>query len=218
MDLKALFVDAAGTLLKLREPVGVTYARIAREHGVVVEPWQVQDRFKAAMRRGGRQEGDGRAFWGRVVAESIGTDDPAIREALYQWYATTRAWWVDTEALQALAPLARQGVLLGIVSNWDTRLRTLYHRYALDRMFPVLVCSAEVELEKPDPAIFVLACEVAGVRPGEAVHIGDDAEKDAWGASRAGLVGIHYDEEAGWRDIAERLRRLRGPAFGRFPG
>jgi len=211
--VKAVFVDAANTLLKPREPVGVTYARTARAWGVEIDPAEVQVRFREAMRarRGTPQVGDGRAWWSGVVAESVGSEHPELFEALYQHYAHPRAWWVDIEALRTLGALARRGIRLGIISNFDTRLRGLYNRFALDRMFAVLVCSAEVELEKPDPAIFTLACDCAGVRPNEAVHVGDDLEVDVAGARAAGLVGLPYDDDLGWTAVAQQIERLGRP-------
>lgn len=211
MDVRALFVDAAGTLLRPREPVGVTYARFARAHGHAADPVEVQHRFRAAVARPreGGQIGDGRAFWRPVVSESVGVDDPVLFEALYRHFATPRAWWIDVEALEELGKVARQGVRLGIVSNWDLRLRELYHRMALERLFGVLACSAELGVEKPDPWIFRHACRALGVRPSQAVHLGDDPGKDVAGANAAGLVGMLFDEEEGWRGLAERIVRIR---------
>ena len=62
MDVKALFVDAAGTLLRPREPIGVTYTRFARLRGHEVDPVEVEHRFRAAMKGAGTlpQQGDGR--------------------------------------------------------------------------------------------------------------------------------------------------------------
>lgn len=217
--MKALFVDAAGTLLYPREPVGVTYARAARRRGHPCDPVVVEARFRAAFRarREEPQAEDGRAFWAPLVAEAVGVDDPELFEELYEWYARPRAWWVDTEALRVLGDLGRAGIRLGILSNWDARLRTLYHRFALDRMFGFLVLSAEHGVEKPDPRIFEIACRVAGVEPHQAVHVGDDLDKDVVGASRAGLVGLHYDDDRGWRGVEQELARIRRGAslFGR---
>lgn len=210
MEVKALFVDAAGTLLRTREPVGVTYARFARARGHVADPVEVEARFRAAYRSfTGPQQGDGREFWRPIVSEAVGVDDGRLFEDLYEWYATPKAWWIDDEALRALGRIARQGVRLGIVSNWDRRLRLLYERFALERMFSVLICSAEVGVEKPDPWIFTIACRAAGVSPRQAVHLGDDAEKDVAGANRAGLVGLLHDDEEGWRHLGERLAVVR---------
>ena len=41
-----MLFDAAGTLIELREPVGETYARVARKHGLALPP----DRLEAAFR------------------------------------------------------------------------------------------------------------------------------------------------------------------------
>jgi len=219
MALRAVFVDAAGTLLRTREPVGITYARAARRAGHEVDPVVAQARFRAALRarRGQAQVGDGRAFWRPVVAEAVGLDDEALFEDLYAAFARPQAWWIDSEALRVLGLLSRQGIRLGIISNWDERLRLLYHRFALDRLFPYLFVSAELALEKPDPAIFREACRVVGVAPREAVHVGDDEEFDVAGASRAGLLGLHYDDDRGWRAIGGELQRLRrgGGLYGR---
>lgn len=213
--MKALFVDAAGTLLRPREPVGVTYSRFARARGHEADPVEVDLRFRQAMKTSGRfrQIGDGRVFWARVVSESVGVDDNRLFEDLYDWYADPKAWWVDTEALQVLGKIARQGVRLGIISNWDRRLRTLYQRFALERMFTVLICSAEHGVEKPDPWIFKIACRTAGVSPREAIHIGDDPEKDVAGANRAGLVGMLHDDDEGWSGLPDRIAVLRRAVF-----
>lgn len=213
MNVRACFVDAAGTLVKPREPVGITYARAARARGIEADPVVIEHRFHGAfadhVALGHRQSGDGREFWSAVVKGAVGADDDVLVERLWAHYLDPRAWWVDVGALNVLGQVARTGVKLGIVSNWDNRLRILYTRFALDRMFPVLICSAELGVEKPDPEIFLAACTAAGVRPCEAVHIGDDAVNDVEGANRAGLVGLLHEEDTGWGALPERIARLR---------
>jgi phosphoglycolate phosphatase-like HAD superfamily hydrolase len=44
----------------------------------------------------------------------------------------------------------------------------------------------QVAAEKPNPIIFLKACELLGVKPEEAVHVGDDRRNDIWGARDAG--------------------------------
>lgn len=61
-------------------------------------------------------------------------------------------------------------------------------------MFPIndseLLFSAkncrQVAAEKPNPTIFLKACDLLGVEPGDAVHVGDDRRNDIWGARDAG--------------------------------
>ena len=199
--------------------MGVTYARAARSRGYKRDPVRVESRFAHAFRAraGEQQSGDGRAFWGPIVEEALEVHDASLVDDLYDWYSRPRAWWVDTEALRVLGDLSRSGIRLGILSNWDDRLRVLYHRFALDRLFPLLICSSEHGVEKPDPRLFEIACRVAGVVASEAVHVGDDPERDVIAASRAGLVGLHYDDDRGWRGVELELTRLRrtGGLFAR---
>lgn len=44
----------------------------------------------------------------------------------------------------------------------------------------------QVEAEKPNPTIFLKACDLLGVKPEDAVHVGDDRRNDIWGARDAG--------------------------------
>ena len=48
----------------------------------------------------------------------------------------------------------------------------------------------ELGTVKPDPAIFLAACEALGVPPEEVAYVGDDLRLDVEGAQRAGLTGI----------------------------
>ncbi len=43
---------------------------------------------------------------------------------------------------------------------------------------------------KPDARIFEVACSEFGVRPEQAVYVGDRLRTDAIGAARAGLTGV----------------------------
>ena len=49
-----------------------------------------------------------------------------------------------------------------------------------------MLLNFQVAAEKPNPTIFLKACELLGVKPEEAVHIGDDRRNDIWGARDAG--------------------------------
>jgi len=56
--------------------------------------------------------------------------------------------------------------------------------------FDVVVDSALVGVEKPDPAIFRPALEALGVTAAEAVYVGDLYEVDVVGARAAGLEAV----------------------------
>lgn len=201
--IRAVLLDAAGTLISVVEPVGVTYARLAAPFGVTRPPEEIGRRFKAAMRApwpGPRQRGDGRRFWRFVVSEATGSADPALFEAAYAHFASAEAWRVNPGVLQALTTLRASGLKLAVLSNWDTRLpgtlAALGLRLAVDRV----VCSGALGVEKPHRAAFWVTCGLLGVAPQEALHVGDDPDADAAGAEAAGLHVALLGRELGGFD------------------
>ena len=85
---------------------------------------------------------------------------------------------------EALARLRAAGIRLGIVSNSDGRVEQALEAAGLRDYFDVVVDSALVGVEKPDPAIFRAALDALGVAAGEALYVGDLYEVDVLGARR----------------------------------
>jgi HAD superfamily hydrolase (TIGR01549 family) len=80
---------------------------------------------------------------------------------------------------------------LALVSNtMSDQPRLILERTGLARHFEVIVCSRDLGIRKPNPRIFEHVLGELGVRPDEAVHVGDSVEADMVGASNAGLVPI----------------------------
>lgn len=204
----ALLIDAAGTLLHLREPVGQTYARLGRPYGVQRTPAAIQDAFVAAMKAMDvPMAGDGRVFWRRIVAAATGVDDPAYFEAVYAAFGAS-AWTLTPGALAGFDALRAAGVKVGMVSNWDTRLRAILEDLGVLARMDVAIISGEIGVEKPDPAIFRRACAQLGVAPARAVHVGDSRRKDVAGAQAAGCQAWKWPEEVGtFAEIQARILR-----------
>nr|CAB3455213.1 unnamed protein product [Digitaria exilis] len=75
-----------------------------------------------------------------------------------------------------------------------------------DHWFDAVAISAEVAAEKPNPTIFLKACELLGVKPEEAVHIGDDRRNDIWGARDAGCDAWLWGSDVhSFKEVAERI-------------
>ena len=69
------------------------------------------------------------------------------------------------------------------------------------RLHHVLI-SEEYGSPKPSPEIFLGACQMAGVEPRAAVHVGDHYEIDIVGARAAGLRGVWLDRQGAAPDAA----------------
>ncbi|MEM8767692.1 MAG: HAD-IA family hydrolase [Pseudomonadota bacterium] len=86
-------------------------------------------------------------------------------------------------ALETLAQL-QERYLLAALSNGNAHVESI----GLDRYFSFALSSADVQASKPAPDMFHAALEEAGVRPDEAIHVGDHLVDDIHGA---GSVGMH---------------------------
>lgn len=95
-----------------------------------------------------------------------------------------------------LATLSEREIRLGIVCDvgftGGELLRGFLDREGLLGYFSAWAFSNEVGHYKPSPQIFEAALTALGVRPGEAVHVGDLRRTDIAGASAIGMVTVRY--------------------------
>jgi putative hydrolase of the HAD superfamily len=130
-----------------------------------------------------------------LLCRELGIEDEAEHLAwrVYQEFGDPRRWRAYDDVLPAFQRLARAGIKVGVISNWDRRLETLLVGLGFGELLHTIVSSAVVGLHKPDPRIFALACERMGVRPAHAVHVGDHHYADILGATAAGMRAVLID-------------------------
>jgi 2-haloacid dehalogenase len=111
-----------------------------------------------------------------------------------------------------LAELNRAGVATIALTNWAADMFAIAReRFGILERFSDIVVSGEEGMVKPDPAIYALACQRAGVEPGQAIFI-DDSPANAAAATAAGLTGLTFTSAEQLRaDLAE-LGVLGAPA------
>ena len=88
--------------------------------------------------------------------------------------------------------LSQRGVPIGIVSNSEGRLAELVEELGYSALFPVIVDSGRLGIDKPDPRIFEHAAGALGVPLAEIVHVGDAWEADVMGALGAGACAVWF--------------------------
>ncbi len=118
-------------------------------------------------------------------------DDPLLAEPAFELFLAERQrveFYAD--ALPALERLAARYPLVSL-SNGNADL----HRVGLGAHFKAQVSAREAGVAKPDPRIFRLAAETAGVAQHEVLHIGDDALLDVLGALDAGMQAVWVNRE-----------------------
>jgi putative hydrolase of the HAD superfamily len=141
------------------------------------------------------------------------------------WSGPTIDLWRQPVAgsVDGLRQLAAQGRKLGIVSNADGTIEEQLRRGEICQVgeglgVPVLaiIDSHVVQVWKPAAEIFRHCLDPIGVKPEEAVYVGDTIRYDVAGARAAGLKPIHMDpyELCPHRDDHAHVRRLGDLAEG----
>jgi putative hydrolase of the HAD superfamily len=206
--VRAVTLDAAGTLVTVAEPVGDTYARVAARHGLHVSPAGAEEGFRRAIasrpplafpdvREPELSERE-RAWWYAVVRDALGATAPraaldAACAELFAYYADAAAWHLFPEVPRVLETLRARGCKLAVVSNFDGRLPALLDTLGVTQRIDAIVRSSLAGSAKPDPAIFRAALARLGVAPADALHVGDGALDDVTGALGAGLRAALVD-------------------------
>jgi putative hydrolase of the HAD superfamily len=192
--VSAITFDVGGTLIECWPSVGHIYAEVAARHGFVVSPSLLNRRFKAAW-QAFQNFRHTRSQWAELVDLTFGDliEPPPSQTffpELYQRFSEPDAWHVYEDVLPALQLLKSRGLKLGIVSNWDDRLRPLLRHLNLDVYFETVVVSCEMGACKPAREIFASACAALGCAPENTLHVGDNLEMDLRGAQSAGLQAL----------------------------
>lgn len=122
-------------------------------------------------------------------------------EALAAAFRAPGAWSrAAPGAVELLTACAANDLPVGIVSNWDGTVARLLAEAAICQVGPgplpkvgVIIDSAVVGWEKPDPRIFGAALDALGVGPAETIHVGDSVRTDVDGAFATGIEPLHLD-------------------------
>lgn len=90
-----------------------------------------------------------------------------------------------------LYELLKMGMKLAVVSDAPAREAWLRLTYLnMHNIFDVVVTFEDTNVRKPHPAPFTLVLEKLGVRAGDALMVGDWAERDIIGAKKVGMKTV----------------------------
>lgn len=236
-QIRVVLFDVNGTLLGYEDPLGFEkrFAQACADLGHPVSVDQVRQAFSSLqrawasrqiqnLRRASSDEQYRQTMVSvyRFLLEELGVpgDRQEKAEALYERFIVREGFMpLFCDVRDTLQHLRQQGVRLGIVSNFPTHLEQTLRQHSIDSYFDFLVVSSLVGLEKPDPAIFELAIEKAGVPKEEILYIGNQMDDDIRGAQAVGLKAVLIDRHDHWpqcncpriRTLAELVEMVRNP-------
>lgn len=205
--IKAIFLDAVGTLFYLTRTVGDHYALVGNKAGLELDSDKLDRAFYSAWNKmprraaiDGPRANDDKGWWRELVDLVLDDAAPGLNELdrdnffeiAYEHFAEAGVWALYPEVVDVLEKLRRK-FQLAVVSNFDSRLRFILQHLGLSKYFACVLVSSELGADKPDPEIFRRALQFTSLSPGEVLHVGDDPERDWHAASVAGLAIFELD-------------------------
>lgn len=98
------------------------------------------------------------------------------------------------EVRELLAYLKDKGYKLGVITNGVSVLQNMkLDSSGLRGFFDCILVSGDCQYAKPDPRLFLLGCEKAGLSPEECAFIGDHPVNDIKGAIDAGMMPVRMN-------------------------
>ena len=201
MAVRAVLLDALGTLVELQPPGPRLRVRLKELSGVDVGLDAAERGFAAEIGHYlvHHMEGADREALERlrddcaaVMHDALGVDGierATVRRAMVE--SLEFASYPD--AAPALRELRSLGMRLVVASNWDCSLPEWLEGAGLWELVDGAASSAVAGEPKPSPAVFRAALEIAGVGEAEAIHVGDSLENDIEGARAAGIRAVLVD-------------------------
>jgi putative hydrolase of the HAD superfamily len=222
--IRAVLLDALGTLLELEDP-GPPLAAELSAAGAPVSVEEARAAVFAEMSyyRAHHDEAsdrerlaDLRRRCAEVLRDALPPSAqelgiPRLTEALLD----ALRFRPFPEVPAALRELREQGAKLVVVSNWDVSLHDQLAATGLAELVDGAVSSAELGVGKPNPAIYTRALELAGASAAEAVMVGDSLDTDVAGAQEAGLHAVFVDR---WGTAPDPPQVLTIPSLADLPG
>jgi len=224
----AVFFDAGETLVHPHPTFPDLFARVLRREGHPVDADTVRERIHVVFDRF-KQAADtnelwttsperSRRFWHEVYGIFLGdlgiAPDEGLIDRVYAEFTDLANYALFEDVPPVLEKLRGAGLKLGVVSNFEEWLEQLLEELGVIGYFEVRVISGLEGLEKPDPRIFRLAMERAGVRPEGSVYVGDNPEFDVGPAAAVGMLPVLIDR----RDRFPDADAIRIATMDELPG
>ncbi|PJZ54071.1 HAD-IA family hydrolase [Leptospira adleri] len=223
-----LFLDVGDTILHLKKAAGETYLEILLEAGLkkeensgeifrqaFSEAWHKMNENAPPDHRDKYQvhPGGTPGWWKELLNDFLSRIPGSVPlekafPIIYNRFADPELWEIDPGFWELKDYCKTEGWGLGVISNWDHRLKDLLDsKGILEHLNPVIV-SAEFGYEKPSPKIFEEAMRLVNLPPGALVYCGDKFELDVVVPKSLGWRSYLKKEDGDVQTLSELIRHL----------
>ncbi|MDR1185237.1 MAG: HAD-IA family hydrolase [Coriobacteriales bacterium] len=227
MTIRTVFFDVGNTLLTPAIPEGEVLVKVAADLGVTIDPALVEQNIPRMWERYEELYEADNAIWAdedravgiwltmyEYLCELVGVEKdlrPRIARLGYEFFLEPDSWALFDDVISTLFALRSRGIMLGLISNWDSSLNAVINGMGIGFYFGVIISSAVVGLHKPQPEIFQLALREANALVPETLYVGDHLHADVEGAAGVGITPVLIDRDDRHPDSKGyiRIRSLR---------
>ena len=186
--LKAVIFDMDGLLIDSEALTFEGYKKLCRKHDYILEDefyYQFLGTNVDYMREGFKKY-YGQAFpFDQIVNE--------VHDYIEEIFLNNGVP-LKSGAINLLEFLKKKGIKIGLAtSSSRPRVDQILKKAHVLSYFDVTVCGNEIEKSKPDPEIFLTACQKLRIKPSEAIVL-EDSENGIIGASEGNIRCIHVPD------------------------
>jgi HAD superfamily hydrolase (TIGR01549 family) len=216
--IKAVFFDLDGTLRHNLPSGGEFFASCAMRLGLHATAedrlramrwehfyWANSEELLADRKLYSGEDGE---FWNHYAkrqlaalgASTLDAAELAPKVTAYMLEAYRPESVVPEDAMRLLSALKQSGYKLALISNREKPYQEEIEALGLSPFFALTLAGGEIKAWKPEPEIFLHACQHLDVRPEQAMYVGDNYFADVVGSRRAGLQPVLYDPRGTFPD------------------
>jgi len=208
--IKAIFFDWFHTLARFEPPRHQLYGQAFREFGIELPPQKImrgilmadqyffEENAKSPVaERSPEEQAEVYSHYPKAILTEAGAKAPSelplkiLKRVMQQFKGVTFVLFDDV--LSTVKTLKQRNLILGLLTNLAKDMDPICRKLGLEPYLDFVVTSQEAGADKPNPPIFLVALDKAGVNASEAVHVGDQYKLDVIGARGVGINPILID-------------------------
>lgn len=214
--IKAVLFDLGGTLIETVE-VPEIFRRILDIFGIEVSYKEILNAHEANKKELDVAAGQiqlGMEFWTEYNSQIL--KKLGIRHNVKTLAKNiSKLWWDNADlrfypsVIDTIAWLKDRKIKVGVITNaLKEDYEQILQRLNATQLFDVVVGTDACKKAKPDKQIFMWALDKLGVKPEEALFVGNELETDYKGAMRTGLRPLLIDRDGKNKDEVETITSL----------
>lgn len=216
--IKAVSLDAMGTLIHLNKTAAEVYYQVLIAHEISPQQiysllhdksqypkfWKMAEQKISATNQEkylDRYSNSAKInFWHLLFATIFEYYNLPIEKleqtklATIEEFAKEKHWQLEKTAIQLFNFCQENQILLFVTSNFDERLPDILKNLKVAHYFKKIITSAEVGYEKPSHRIFEHLLQEAQCPAKQIIHVGDTWLADVEGAKQAKMIPIFFEK------------------------